>query len=156
MSKKTHHQNFEIFCNNLNKNNIRFIFIRGYKFLPDKADTDLDTIIYPDDWDKYIKICKKLIKENILEHKKYGIYKNYGSFYDRNRIYYPIFTKGINGKKLPNKSFRIDSYSDLFFFENVDKAKIMPLSFLNYIFNNKQKIDNYYIPDNISNIILLV
>ena len=52
MSNKTHNQNFDKFLQTLNENNIRFIFIRGYRYLPEKADTDLDTVIHPDDWQK--------------------------------------------------------------------------------------------------------
>ncbi len=64
--------------------------------------------------------------------------------------YYPVFTKGIKGEHLPNKSF-----NDLYFFEN-NKGKILPQSLLNYLFDNKKKINNYYIPDHITNILLLV
>lgn len=155
MAKKTHHQNFDKFLQTLNENNIRFIFIRGYRYLPEKADTDLDTIIHPDDWEKYKNICSNLINNNIIGYKNHGIFKNYGKIFSREMIYYPIFTKGTNGKYLPNKSFRIDSYSDLFFFEG-NKGKILPLTLLNYLFDNKKQINNYFIPDDISNILLLV
>ena len=66
---------------------------------------------------KYKNICSKLINNNIIGYKKHGIFKKYGQSFSRKMIYYPIFTKGTNGDHLPNKSFRIDSYSDLFFFE---------------------------------------
>ena len=154
-NKTTHHQNFDKFLQTLNENNIRFIFIRGYQYLPEKADTDLDTIIHPYDWEKYKNICSNLINNNIIGYKSHGIFKNYGESFSRKMIYYPVFTKGTNGEHLPNKSFRIDSYSDLFFFEG-DKGKSLPLTLLNYLFDNKKQINNYFIPDDVSNIILLV
>lgn len=155
MSNKTHHENFDIFLQTLNENNVRFIFMRGYKYLPEKADTDLDTIIHPDDWDKYKSICSNLINDNLIGYEKHGILKHYGESFSRKMIYYPIFTKGTNGEHLPNKSFRIDSYSDLYFFEG-NKGKILPLKLLNYLFTNRKQINNYFIPDDISNIILLI
>lgn len=155
MPEKTHHENFDIFLKKLNDNNIRFVIIRGFRYLPDKADTDLDTVIHPEDWKKYKKACEELIKSDVLGYKKHGSTKKYGNVNNREMIYYPVFTKGTKGEHLPNKSFRVDSYSDLFFFGE-SKGKIMPLSFLNYVFENRKKINNYYVPDNISNIILLI
>lgn len=155
MSNLTHHQSFSIFLQELNEHNIRFIFIRGYKYLPEKADTDLDTVIHPDDWEKYKNVCSNLIEKKIIGYEDHGRFKNYGTINGRNMVYYPIFTKGSHGQHLPNKSFRIDSYSDVFFFEG-EKGKILPLTFLNYLFNNKILIDNFYVPDDISNILLLV
>ena len=152
---RTHHQNFDKFLQTLNENNVRFIFMRGYKYLPDKADTDLDTVIHPDDWEKYKTICTELISKNIIGFEKHGVFKNYGESFGRKMIYYPIFTKGTNGEHLPNRSFRIDSYSDLYFFEG-NKGKILPRRLLNYLFDNKKQITNYFIPDDISNILLLV
>ncbi len=156
MSLNTHHNNFDIFLKTLNENDIRFIFMRGYKYLPEKADTNLDTIIHPEDWEKYKNICSNLINNGIIGYEQHGVFKNYGrSKCGRDMIYYPIFTKGTKGEHLPNKSFRIDSYMDLFFFEG-NKGKILPLRLLDYLFRNKKQINNYFIPDDISNIILLV
>lgn len=152
----THHENFKIFCDTLNNNNIRFVFIRGYQFLPEKPDTDLDTVIHPDDWNNFLNIRQDLINKNIIGFENHGIFKNYGTDKYRKMIYDPLFTKGTHGNHLPNKSFRLDIYSDIYFFENSNTGIALPIEFLNYLFNNRGNSKYYYIPNTISNIIMLI
>ena len=77
-------------------------------------------------------------------------------------FYTPLFTaKHLNeGGHLPGNYYRFDTYSDLFFYKdgegNGKNAKICNQLFKKYLFDNLIKIENYYIPNPISEIILLI
>ena len=155
----THLECYNYTLDLFNQNNIKFVIIRGFKYLPKRADNDLDVIIHPQSYDKFVQIYKKLHQLNLLRARK--PYK----YTDKNKnVYYtPIVThyQLKDGQHLPGNGYRFDTYSDLFFYKDGEASKnrnailLNPL-FKRYLFNNKIQIDNYYIPDPISEIILLI
>lgn len=154
MEITTHLDAYNLILDKLNKNNINFIIIRGFKYLPKKPDTDLDIIIKPNDYSKFSDLIKKLSKEKLIKLSKKKVY-NYN---EKEYFYLPFFTheRFINGEHLPGRRYRFDTYSDLFFFESKNNAFIVNSLFKNYLFKNKIKVNNYFIPDPVSEVILLI
>lgn len=150
----THKDAYNFILDTFSKNNIEFIILRGFIHLPKKPDTDLDIVINSKDYDKFINILNKLKDDEIIKMGKKKIYKKN----DKEFYYLPFFThsKFKESEKLPNKCFRFDTYSDLFFFESKNEGYLVNQLFINYLFKNKIKISNYFIPDPISEILLLV
>jgi len=155
---KTHKDCYNHVLNTFNKNNIKFVIIRGFRYLPEKPDTDLDIIIHPESYNKFIETCDKLLYDNMIHayHPKKYIDCNGEVFY------IPLFTASHleEGNHLPGGHYRFDTYSDLFFYKDgeggSENAIICNPLFKKYLFDNLIKIDNYYIPDPISEIILLI
>jgi hypothetical protein len=159
---QSQHDSYNYFLKLLNENEINYIIIRGFRFLPEKPDTDLDTIIHPDSWEKIESIYKKLDSERIFAgHSNITMYNNNKCWQSDKLSYIPMFMYGYIKNRLSTGFFRFDTYSDLFFNLNGEghisyKTITPPLIFYNYVFNNKVKIDNYYIPNNYSELILLI
>ena len=154
----THKDCYNYILDMMNKNNIKFVIIRGFKFLPIKPNTDLDIIIHPNSYDKFKKMYKILNESNLITIQKPEKYiENNISVY-----YTPLFTASHlkEGSHLPGNYYRFDTYSDLFFYKdgegNGKNAIICNQLFKKYLFDNLIKIDNYYIPNPISEIILLI
>lgn len=154
MSIKTHFDVYNLILDELNKNKIEFIIIRGFKYLPKKPDTDLDIVIKPNCYSSFLDLIEKLSKQNFIEISKKKIYNHENKEY----VYLPFFThkRFVGGDKLPNRAFRFDSYSDLFFFESKNNAFVGNVLFKNYLFRNKINLNNYFIPDSNSEIMLLI
>jgi len=154
----THKDCYNHILNTLNTNNIKFVIIRGFKHLPIKPDTDLDIIIHPNSYKKFKEIYENLNESNLIRIQKPKKYiENNKEFF-----YTPLFTaKHLKeGNHLPGKYYRFDTYSDLFFYKDGEgkgkNAIICNQLFKKYLFDNIIKIDNYYIPNPISEIILLI
>ena len=154
----THKDCYNHILDTLNKNNIKFVIIRGFKYLPLKPDTDLDIVIHPDSYNKFIEIYSKLKNDNLIRIQPSAKYIEN----DKEVFYTPLFTANHlkDGKHLPGNYYRFDTYSDLFFYKDGEgkgkNAIICNPLFKKYLFDNLIKIDNYYIPDSISEIILLI
>ncbi len=154
----THRDCYHHTLNTFNKNNIKFVIIRGFKYLPEKPDTDLDIIIHPNSYSKFVEIYSKLKNDNLIRvrHPAKYIENNKEVFYT------PLFTASHlkEGNHLPGRYYRFDTYSDLFFYKDGEggskNAIICNPLFKKYLFDNLIKIDNYYIPDSISEIILFI
>ena len=159
---QSQHDSYNYFLNILNENDINFIIIRGFKYLPEKPDTDLDTVIHPDSWEKIESIYQKLNTERIFAGHSEKVFYNSDRCWQPDKLsYIPMFMYGYIGNKLSTGFFRFDTYSDLFFYLNGEgdssyKSLTPTLTFYNYVFNNKKKIDNYYVPNNYSEIILSI
>ena len=54
----THLNQLISFFNFLNDENIRYVVIRGFLKLPITADTDLDIIVHPDDFERCLSGMK--------------------------------------------------------------------------------------------------
>lgn len=154
----THKECYNYILNELNINNIKFVIIRGFKYLPLKPDTDLDIIIHPDSYNKFSEIYSKLKNDNLIRIQPSEKYIEN----DKEVFYTPLFTSNQlkEGEHLPGNYYRFDTYSDLFFYkdgEGIGKNAITCNQlFKKYLFDNLIKIDNYYIPNPISEIILLI
>tara|TARA_B100000886_G_scaffold339921_1_gene306969 strand:+ start:1895 stop:2995 length:1101 start_codon:yes stop_codon:yes gene_type:complete len=155
---KTHKECFNYVLNTLNSNKIKFVIIRGFKYLPLKPDTDLDIIIHPDSYNKFIEIYSKMKEDNLIRVQKPVKYNS-----NNNNYYYtPIFTEKHfkEGCHLPGNYYRFDTYSDLFFYKDGEgkgkNAKVCNQLFKKYMFDNLIKVNNYFIPNSISEIILLI
>lgn len=153
----THQDCYTHILNIMNKNNIEFVILRGFNYLPNKADTDLDIVIHPKSYKKFVKIYNDLKKDNLIRINKP---KKYISSSKNNQIYISLFTaKHLkNSEHLSGKYYRFDIYSDLFFYKNGSTKYALTINslFKKYLFDNKIKINNYYIPNPISEIILLI
>jgi len=123
-------------------------------------DTDLDIIIHPNSYNKFKEVCNKFRDDKLIRNLP-------GKNYTENKKvvhYVPFVTEKhfTEGNHLPGKRYRYDTYSDLFFFKNGEgggrprNAIILNSLFKKYVFDNKIKKDNYYIPNPISEIILLI
>lgn len=155
----THRDCYENILNDFNKNQVIFVIIRGFKFLPEKADTDLDIIIHPSSWDKYNQVINGYQQNNLIKQLNSKEYVHHDKTH---LVYHPFVTARTlkNGEKLPGKYYRFDVYKDLFFYangENSDNKAMVPgLLFTNYMFQNKISKSNYWIPDHVSEVILLL
>tara|TARA_B110001450_G_scaffold50029_1_gene46651 strand:+ start:18424 stop:19524 length:1101 start_codon:yes stop_codon:yes gene_type:complete len=155
---KTHKECYNYILNIFNINNIKFVIIRGFRYLPVKPDTDLDIVIHPDSYNKFIEIYTKLQDSNLI------IVRNPEKYIQNTKevFYTPLFTASHlqEGGHLPGNYYRFDTYSDLFFYKdgegNGKNAIICNQLFKKYLFDNLIKIENYYIPNPISEIILLI
>ena len=155
---KTHKECFNYVLNTLNSNNIKFVIIRGFKYLPLKPDTDLDIIIHPESYNKFIEIYSKLKDDNLVRVQKPVKYISNNNYY----FYTPIFTAKHfkEGSHLPGNYYRFDTYSDLFFYKDGEgrgkNAEVCNQLFKKYLFDNMIKVNNYFIPNSVSEIILLI
>lgn len=154
----THNDCYNYILDSFNKNNIKFVIIRGFKYLPLKPDTDLDIVIHPESYNNFIEIYSKLKKHNLIT---VGTPEKY---IENNNVvlYTPLFTgKHLKeGSHLPGNYYRFDTYSDLFFYKDGEgrgkNAVICNQILKKYLFDNLIKKNNYYIPNPISEIILLI
>ena len=153
-------QCYDYILNLFNENNIQFVIIRGFRFLPEKMDTDIDLIIHSESYDKFKELCKhlkdsKLINPNGPRHyiEKIDLTKK---TITNDYYYHPLVTH----KDLEGRYYRFDTYSDLFFYKNgegnTNEALVVNNLFKYYLFKNKIKRDNYYIPHPIHEVILLL
>jgi hypothetical protein len=155
---RTHKECYNHILNTFNRNNIKFVIIRGFRYLPVKPDTDLDIIIHPESYKKFIDIYSKLRENNLI------IVRNTERYIENTKevFYTPLFTASHlkEGNHLPGRYYRFDTYSDLFFYKDGEgkgkNAIICNQLFKKYLFDNLIKVDNYYIPNPISEIILLI
>jgi len=156
----THKDCYNYILDTFNENDIKFVIIRGFINLPRTMDTDLDIIIHPNSYNRFKEICNKFKDNNLIRNLK-------GKRYTENKKvvhYVPFVTEAhfTEGNHLPGKRYRYDTYSDLFFFKDGEggnkpaNAIILNSLFKKYVFDNKIKKDNYYIPNPISEIILLI
>ena len=156
-SPQTHREVYDSFLNLLNSNGVDFIIMRGFKYLPLRADTDLDTVIHPSSSNAFESVCNSLTSKGVLRASKS---KQFCSPSKSSLYYTPVFTKGTEGQNLPGGYYRFDTYSDLFFYKDGEGASnnaVLPSPlFKKYLFDNKVKVDNYYIPNTYSEIILLI
>lgn len=111
------------FINFLNINKIRYVCIRGFLKLPVTADTDLDIVIHPDDFDfclNNMKLKKKEKRESIKIMTQC--------------IYEPCLTFGELDDSMTNGCFRVDLYNNFFYHCGKNKYQL-PLFYLNVIFD---------------------
>lgn len=143
---------YDLVLNLFNEHEVEFVIIRGFRFLPDKMDTDIDLVIHPNSYDKFLKVCKILKENKIVNNSRPKEYK-----YNNNKFYYdPLVTQ----KHFTGRYYRFDTYSDLFFYKNGEgkgkDALVVNNLFKYYLFKNKVKKDNYFIPHPIHDVILLL
>jgi nucleoside diphosphate kinase len=154
----THKECYNYILDLFNKKNIKFVIIRGFKYLPIKPDTDLDIVIHPESYDTFVDIYKELYYMNLIRFEVPVKYIQN----DKCFFYTPLFTERHlkEDKHLPGNYYRFDTYSDIFFYKDGEgcsnNAIVLNSLFKKYLFDNIIKIDNYYIPDTISEIILLI
>lgn len=130
-----HYFDFEKTMIELEKNNVRYVIIRGFNKLPITPDTDLDIVCHPEDLDKVKDI---MLKELHLMNSKIiqiGLEKvNYVQFK----------TKNIPNNLIKNTYFHIDIYDNIFFFY---EKKICMSKLLHKLFDNRIKyMMKFYIP----------
>lgn len=143
---------YDLVLNLFNEHNIEFVIIRGFRFLPDRMDTDIDLVIHPNSYKKFLEVCKILKENKIVNNSRPKEYT-----YNNKKFYYdPLVTQ----KHFTGRYYRFDTYSDLFFYKNGEgngkDALVVNNLFKYYLFKNKVKKDNYFIPHPIHDVILLL
>ena len=147
----SHLDNFHRVIYSLHNSNIRFVVIRGFKTMPKTADTDLDIVIHPDDYQKFLEEMQKHLSNGTL---LFNVEKPYS--HGAESVWYRAYrTTGIYNNFLSNKGYQLDTYGTVFFFGPQDQAVILTKEFIDYLFSNKQKFHNLYIPNALSEMILL-
>tara|TARA_Y100001938_G_scaffold148191_1_gene231227 strand:+ start:8730 stop:9377 length:648 start_codon:yes stop_codon:yes gene_type:complete len=150
----SHQDKFFDFIDDLNKNNIKYYFLRGFTKLPHKPDTDIDLVCHMSDWDFFNKIA-----ENHLSGEGF---QNFGFAEYCDMRYHPFFTPGPTDHSIPNGRFRIDSYNCLHMSSPMNNFRTywtLPYKFGEYVFEKRIKVPYetpYYIPSVECEILLLV
>jgi hypothetical protein len=130
-----HYFDFEKTMIDLEKNNVRYVIIRGFKKLPITPDTDLDIVCHPEDLNKLKDIMLNKLHLMNSQIMKIGL---------ENVNYMQFKTKNIPNKLIKNTYFHVDIYDNIFFFY---KKKICLSNLLCKLFDNRIKyMDNFYIP----------
>ena len=146
-----HLENLHKFIYALHSRKIRFVVIRGFKTMPKTADTDLDLVIHPDDYQTFLIFTKEYIANNIIAFNVEKSFKH--EFYP---AWYRAFrTVGTLDDFLTNKDYQFDTYNHVFFFDK-DQAVILNKEFLDYLFDNRKLKDFLYIPNELSEMVMLL
>lgn len=99
----------------LNNEQIKWIAVRGFRKMPYTADTDLDIVIHPNDYDKFCKIMDRFIELGYFRTNHKNLKYNHNS----KELYYSAYsTNGNDGNYISNNCFQLDIYNNLFFFDN--------------------------------------
>ena len=142
-----HHFNkFYDFIEELNKNGLKYVIIRGYWKLPITPDTDLDIVSHPDTYDKFIEIVKKYWSKNTDVKTPITFYQVILPNVNKIKCEYTKWwTTGKEDINIENKRFTMDTYSNFFFSKN----HVLNRKFTDLIFSDGlQDISterNYYI-----------
>jgi hypothetical protein len=119
----------------LERNNVRYVIIRGFKTLPITPDSDLDIVCHPQDLNKLKDIMLKTLHLMNTKKIQMGV---------ENVNYIQFKTSSIRNKSIKNTYFHIDVYDNIFFFY---KKKICLSNILPKLFDNRLKYMNkYHIP----------
>ena len=129
----THIDCYNHILDTFNTNNIKFVIIRGFKYLPLKPDTDLDIVIHPESYNKFIQIYSSLKDNNLIRIQKPTKYIEN----DKAVFYTPLFTARHlkEGYHLPGNYYRFDTYSDVFFYKDGEGKGKNAISAINYLKN---------------------
>ena len=154
----SHKNIFANFINDLNKNNINYLIIRGFNKLPHKPDSDIDLVCHRSDWESFNQIALKYLSKDPKEP-----FENYGFAEYCDMLYHPYFTPGPKQSDISNGCFRVDSYNSIYFsspFENFKSFWTISDNISERIFNEKEKTntENYffYKPSNEHELTLLL
>jgi hypothetical protein len=131
----------------LNNANIQFIIIRGYDTMPFKANTDLDIIIYPPDYQKFLSIMETFVNNKQIEVCHEKMYHNF---------HQPLWYRSYKTTGAMGETYQLDTYNTAFFFKSEQDGLMLHPDFIEHIFNNKIKMYNFYIPDRYSEMVLLL
>lgn len=140
-----HYYEFEKVMHELDRNNIRYTIIRGYKTLPQTPDSDLDIVCHPEDF----RQLHDIFKDNfIMLNQEYFKIENIKCEYAQFR------TNGIPDHRIKNTYFHIDIYNGCF---TTLKHKInLGQKFLETMFENSLRKNCYYVPDSTHEYFLLL
>jgi len=140
--KKSHWESLYKLIFELNNEQIRWIIIRGFRKMPNTADTDLDILIHPDDYLKFSQIIDKFINFGYFSVN----HRNTEYNHPFKKLYYSAYsTVGDNGDYISNNCFQLDIYNNLFFFNN-NKGICLTDGFINELFKYKVTKNNLTIP----------
>lgn len=147
----SHQELFIQFMGELDAHNIDYVFIRGFEYLPEKPNTDIDCVVYYKHWDRFVEIA--------TNHLDGPDIQNYGFAEWAEMYYWPIFTPGEPDPSLPNERFRLDFYNCLHFFSPYNDYKTrwtLPKDFNDYVFETRIFYNGFFIPSPVCEIILLL
>ena len=154
MSKniKSHSEQFFNFLTILDKNNIRYVLLRGFGKFPKEADTDVDLLYHIDDHDLYIELAK----ENLIPYNegRGSEWTSMGSGEWCEMLYSPCRTRGEDDMSISNGCFRVDAYNSLHFktpYNNFSTFWTVDKSFNDFVLSSRKRIDesfgSYYVPE---------
>jgi len=140
--EKSHWNSLYKFIYELQNNKIRWVVVRGFRKIPFKADTDLDIVIHPNDYEKFSNLMQSFVSLGLfsINHRDTK-FENTKS----NLLYSAYSTIGIDGNNLPNNCFQLDIYNDLFFFQAKNGLKLNP-KFIEELFKYTNIKSNIVIP----------
>lgn len=126
----------KLFFNDLDKQNIRYIVLRGYREYPERIRTDLDIACHMDDQKQYYETAKKhfgITAEPCITK----LDNNICIYWD-----FKVDDKSDNEEKI--QCIRLDLYNGIYFFHK--KKYLLTKESNDYIFNNRVKHHCFYIP----------
>jgi len=154
----SHRQIFSNFLNDLNKNQVRYVILRGFARLPKSPDSDIDLACYHEDWNKFNEIAPKHLSKDPKEP-----FENYGFAEYSDMLYHPYFTPGKKDRSISNGCFRVDSYNCIYFsspFKNFKGFWTIPHALNESVFTERVSLKNsdytFYIPKPEHELTLLV
>lgn len=134
-------KNHGAICDDIFKRNedVSYVIMRGFDYLPDKPNPDLDIIFESEnDYNKFMFNIKDLFLENKVINKgkitKFECKPNKETKYKIHQI----LTNAPKCADLPNKVFVINCYTKIPYDITTDLNK--------FIFANRRKVNNYYLP----------
>jgi hypothetical protein len=140
--KKSHWDSLYRLIFELNNQQIKWIIIRGFRKMPTTADTDLDIVIHPSDYDKFSNIISEFVKLGYFRIN----HTNTEYKHSHKKLYYSAYsTIGNDGDYISNNCFQLDIYNNLFFFDN-NNGICLTDGFIDELFKYKLVKNNLVIP----------
>jgi hypothetical protein len=134
------------FFSDLEKNDVRYVVMRGYCDLPERIRTDLDIACHPDDQKTFYKIAKEHLRIECWPYMRYlqGHTCIYWSF--------EVVDKLIEGEQRElSPKIRMDLYNGIYWYHG--KHYLPSKELVNYVFMKRRRHMYFYIPTVEMNII---
>jgi hypothetical protein len=140
--KKSHWDSLYRLIFELNNQQIKWIIVRGFRKMPNTADTDLDIVIHPSDYDKFSKIISEFVKLGYFRIN----HINSEYLHPNKKLYYSAYsTIGNDGDYISNNCFQLDIYNNLFFFDK-NNGMCLTDGFIDELLKYKLVKNNLVIP----------
>tara|TARA_B100000686_G_C16781096_1_gene971918 strand:- start:1570 stop:2256 length:687 start_codon:yes stop_codon:yes gene_type:complete len=159
--QNNHSKRFFKFLDVLDKNNIKYVIIRGFSRFPNFPDTDVDLVYSTDNHEEYISLAK----EHLVPYTgvRGSEWTSFGSGEWCEMLYSPCGTPGEPDSNIPNKRFRVDAYNSIYFkspYNNFQTYWTVSKEFNDIVLDTRIKISedfgSYYIPEPEYEIALLI
>ncbi len=150
--ENSHIENLNELIFRLNNVNIKYVIIRGWHKLPYTANTDLDIVVHPNDFPRFLEIMNNSLKEGLISSNGSKKYSNP----NHELWYYSYRTNGIFGDNIINNCFQLDVYNHAFFFASDTEGVTVSWELLENMMEHRVKKLNFYTPNIWSELVLLI